>query len=61
MSIFYSLSFLKQAIIEQSRDIKSYYVRVYLETKINKHMGIRESFDFPSFVGLDETKTTKVP
>jgi hypothetical protein len=26
-----------------------------------KHMGIREKFNFPSFEGLDETKTTKVP
>jgi hypothetical protein len=24
-------------------------------------MGIRDRFDFPSFVGLDEIKTTKVP
>ena len=24
-------------------------------------MGIRERFDLPSFEGLDETKTTKVP
>ena len=33
----------------------------HLWTKINKHMGIRERFDFPSFEGLDATKTTKVP
>ena len=25
-----------------------------------KHMGIRETFDFPSFESLDETKTRKV-
>jgi len=57
MSIFYSLSFLKEAKIEQSRDVES-YIR---KTKFNQHMGIRERFDFPSFVGLDKTKTTKVP
>jgi hypothetical protein len=40
---------IKKAKIVQSRDF---------ETKINKHMGINEMSDFPSFEGLDETATT---